>query len=81
MTDRNRHRDEEHATEQPRSERTWRDSPDTADDRGVDRDRRSFSGDREYDELGSEMEDDLVVDDRNEMDMDDGFGGPGDSDR
>ena len=36
-----------------------------ADDRGVggDRDRRSFSGDREYDELGSEMEDDLGYED------------------
>ena len=32
-------------------------------------DRRSFSGDREHDELGSEMEDERGVDDRdNELD-------------
>ena len=39
-------------------ERTTLDRPPVADDRGVDRDRerRSFSGDRERDPLGSEME-------------------------
>jgi hypothetical protein len=42
-----------------------------ADDRGLDRERRSFNGDREYDELGSEMED-LGFDA-----ADDELGGPG----
>ena len=79
MTDRNR--DQQQDIEQQSSESTRRETPDTADDRGVDRERRSFSGDREHDELGSEMEDDLAVDDSDEMDMDDGLGGPGRSER
>lgn len=44
-----------------------------ADDHGLgDRERRSFSGDRESDELGSETEDDAGID---RMDDDDDFGG------
>jgi hypothetical protein len=42
-----------------------------ADDRGLERERRSFNGDREYDELGSEMED-LGFEA-----ADDEYGGPG----
>ena len=39
-----------------------------ADDRGIttDRDRRSFSGDREADELGSEMADESSIEDNDE---------------
>ena len=81
MTNRNRDQEQEQDTEQQSFERTQRESPDTADDRGVDVDRRSFSGDREHDELGSEMEGDLALDDSDEMDMDDGLGGPGRSER
>jgi hypothetical protein len=49
-----------------------------ADDRGMGsaRERRSFSGDREHDELGSEMEDDRATEDSDDMSMDDGLGGP-----
>jgi hypothetical protein len=50
------------------SDRAGRDRASVADDRGLDRDRRSFSGDREHDELGSEMEDDLGVDQDEELD-------------
>jgi hypothetical protein len=73
MTDRNRtltDRDQQQSSD-PRG-----DSPEIADDRGLDRHRRSFSGDREHDELGSEMEDDLAVEDRDDMSMDDGLGDP-----
>lgn len=69
MTDRNR-------TETPRREHQSSSgeypSPDIANDRA----RRSFSGDREHDELGSEMEDDRASDDSDDMAMDDGLGGP-----
>ena len=75
MTDRTRHPSQENAEPQS-SEARHRESPEMADDRGLDRDRRSFSGDREYDELGSEMEDDLAIDDSDDMGMDDGLGGP-----
>jgi len=74
MTDRNRN--EIDRDQQQSSTRGHRAPADTADDRGIDRDRRSFSGDREYDELGSEMEDDLPVEDSDDMRMDDGLGGP-----
>jgi hypothetical protein len=80
MTDRNRNRDGEQI-DQNSPEPTRRESPDTADDRGIDRDRRSFSGDRERDNLGSEMEDDLATDESDDSDMDEGTGGPGRSDR
>ena len=78
MTDRNRtltDRDQQQSSD-PR-----RESPEMADDRGLDRNHRSFSGDREHDELGSEMEDDLAVEDRDDMSMDDGLGEPGRNDR
>ena len=74
MTDRNRHQTQNRG--QQSSESAHREAPDMADDRGLGRDRRSFSGDREHDELGSEMEDDLAVEDRDDMRMDDGLGGP-----
>jgi len=51
-----------------------RDMPELADDRGV-RDSRSFSGDREDDEFGSEIAGDFVADDSDDMGMDDGLGG------
>ena len=72
MTDRNRNVNDRI---QQQSSDSRRDSPEMADDRGLDRNRRSFSGDREHDELGSEMEDDLAVEDRDDMSMDDGLGG------
>ena len=50
--------------------------PEMAHDRGRDRERRSFSGDRDHDELGSEMEDDRADADSDDMAMDDGLGGP-----
>jgi hypothetical protein len=55
----------------------------SADDRGpgLERGWRSFSGDREHDELGSEMDDDRLVEDGDDMGMDDGLGGPGRSER
>jgi hypothetical protein len=77
MTDRNRNRDDEQLNDQQHGEQTRREAPETADDRGIDRDRRSFSGDREQDDLGSEMEDDTALDESDDMDMDDGLGGPG----
>ena len=42
--------------------RSHRDPAETADDRGLARERRSFSGEREHDELGSEMEDGGEID-------------------
>jgi hypothetical protein len=43
----------------------------SADDRGLtDRDRRGFSGDREHDELGSEMEDTEAIEDTEDVDED-----------
>jgi hypothetical protein len=50
------------------TERSRRNRASVADDRGVDRDRRSFSGDREHDELGSEMEGDRGFDRDDELD-------------
>jgi hypothetical protein len=76
MTDRNRNRDQEQLNDQQGSEQTRREAPETADDRGIDRDRRSFSGDREQDDLGSEMEDDAALDESDDVDTDDGPGGP-----
>jgi hypothetical protein len=70
MTDRNRNE----TNRAHQSSTGGQGSPDRADDRGIDRDRRSFSGDREHDELGSEMEDDRAVEDRDDMGMDDGLG-------
>jgi hypothetical protein len=81
MTDRNRNVHDQEPEEQQSSNRAPRDSRDMADDRGIARDRRSFSGDREHDELGSEMEDDLAVEDRDDLAMDDGLGDPDHSDR
>ena len=54
---------------------------DSADDRGLgrDRDRRSFSGDREHDELGSEIDDNRAVEDNE--DVDEELGGPDRSER
>lgn len=80
MTERNRN-ESPNRSHQQSSESVRRDSPEMADDRGIDRDRRSFSGDREHDELGSEMEDDLAVEDSDDMNMDDGLGGPDRNDR
>jgi len=77
MTDRNRNRDQEQLNDQQRGEQTRREAPETADDRGIDRDRRGFSGDREQDDLGSEMEDDAALDESDDMELDDGLGGPG----
>jgi hypothetical protein len=73
MTERNRY---EQSHGQQSSDAQGRDVPEMADDRGRSRDRRSFSGDREYDELGSEMEDDVAREDNDDMSMDDGLGGP-----
>jgi hypothetical protein len=75
MTDRKRH-DVPTRGQQQSSDGHFRESPDSADDRGLNRDRRSFSGDREHDELGSEMEDDFAADASDDMNMDDGLGGP-----
>ena len=76
MTDRNRNRDQEQLNDQQGAEQTRREAPETADDRGIDRDRRSFSGDREQDDLGSEMEDNAALDESDDADMDDVAGGP-----
>jgi hypothetical protein len=81
MTDRTRNQNQPDRGQQPSQDRSRRESPDMADDRGMTRDRRSFSGDREHDELGSEMEDDLALEDSDDLDMDDGFGGSGQSER
>jgi hypothetical protein len=72
MTDRTRRQDQRHG---PQSS-DGRVPSDTADDRGLERDRRSFSGDREHDELGSEMEDERAVEDGDDLRMDDGLGDP-----
>jgi hypothetical protein len=80
MTDRNRNEDQQPNRGQQSSDGSRRESPDMADDRGMGRDRRSFSGDREHDELGSEMEDDLAVEDSENLDEDE-FGGSGRSNR
>ena len=69
MSDRNRHEWQDRGQQSSQL-------PEVADDRGLDRDRRSFSGDREHDELGSEMEDNRAVEDSDDMAMDDGLGGP-----
>ena len=86
MTDRNRtqdQRDQQLSSQTPRddqpsdiegtesSDRPRRDDASVADDRGVDRDRRSFNGDREHDELGSEMEEDSYDDAESELDESD----------
>ena len=70
MTDRNRQESQNRGQQQSSA------LPEMADDRGIDRERRSFSGDREHDELGSEMEDERVDADSDDMAMDDGLGGP-----
>ena len=73
MTDRNRNASANRRPQQGADGE--RERPELADDRGV-RDRRSFSGDREQDELGSEMEIDFAADESDDMGMDDGLGGP-----
>jgi hypothetical protein len=72
----NRDRNTPARREQPSSDRSFDEAPDVADDRGFSRDRRSFGGDREHDELGSEMDDSFAVEDSDDMAMDDGLGGP-----
>jgi hypothetical protein len=61
--DSTRHDDELNDIGRGTDQEPQRDRASVADDRGVDSGRRSFSGDRERDELGSEMEDDLGTDD------------------
>jgi hypothetical protein len=75
MTDRN-HQETQNRRQQQSSDGRQREAPEMADDRGLTRDRRSFSGDREYDELGSETEDNLAHVDSDDLGMDDGLGGP-----
>ena len=81
MTERKRNLDDPEPDERQSSTNARRDARDMADDRGMVRNRRSFSGDREHDELGSEMEDERAVADRDDLSMDDGLGDPDRSDR
>lgn len=69
---------EEQAMDSAAVDRSQRHRADIADDRGLERERRSFSGEREHDELGSEMEEGGAIDSDA---FDDELGGPRQSDR
>jgi len=56
-----RHEDHEGMGSTSRN-RSHRSQAEMANDRGMQYERRSFSGDREHDELGSEMEDGGAID-------------------